>query len=396
MAASSLDTQIEELLSEDPASAVERERSTFKEITASSRQFVLFGAGGLGRKALRVLRHHGIEPLAFTDSNASLWGKEIEGLKVLSPVNAAETFGRSAAFLVAAFRDGVDFVQIRQQLSQLSCTKVVSFLPLLWAYPRECLPHASTELPHKILRQKEEVLRAFFLLSDATSRREYVAHLRFRLLGDFDAMPPPLSANDEYFPEDLFALMPGEVFVDCGAFDGDTVRAFLERQKEFKRIVALEADPINFARLQAYVSNLPPSIRERTCVQHVAVGGQKGKIRIEPTGTASSKASDQGSVEVDCVSLDDLLGGSPHPTYVKMDIEGAESDALRGARRTLEQSRAIWGVCVYHNADDLWRLPLYLDGHLRDYRLFLRRYLEEIWDTVCYAVPIERVKTTEA
>jgi hypothetical protein len=79
------------------------------------------------------------------------------------------------------------------------------------------------------------------------------------------------------------------------------------------------------------------------------------------------------------------------PTYLKMDIEGAEPDALRGAARTIDTHRPILAVSAYHKQDHLWSIPsLLLDLH-SDYQLYIRPHNEECWDTVCYAVPSSRL-----
>lgn len=385
MATTSLEIQLEELLSEDPASAMERERSTFDEIAAPfGHNLVFFGAGGTGRAALRSLRRAGIEPMAFTDNSAALWGTEIDGVRVLSPADAARQFGRSATFVVTVLWRS--FSPIREQLVELSCLRVVPFLPLFWKHPIECLPHALVDLPHKVLSQKDDVWKAFALLSDDKSRREYVAQLRLRLLSDFDSLQPP-SIHDQYFPDDLFALVANEVFVDCGAFNGDTIRAIIKRRMDFGRIVALEPDPINFERLEEYLRELPNAIRDKISPRRLAVGAAKSNVRFETAGTIASRASDQGELEVECDALDDILGDCA-PTYVKMDVEGAELDALSGARRIMHQNSVLWALCVYHKFDDLWRVPLFISTHTQGYHFFLRKYTG---DSVIYAIPRERL-----
>jgi hypothetical protein len=75
-----------------------------------------------------------------------------------------------------------------------------------------------------------------------------------------------------------------------------------------------------------------------------------------------------------------------------MDIEGAEIDALAGARRIIEKDRPVLGICVYHRQDHLWRIPLLISSLSNDYKIFLRPYSDEGWELVCYAVPINRLK----
>ncbi len=99
--------QLAELLSESVSQATYREQSTLDDLVKPFyRDFVLFGAGGIGKKALSVLRSAGIEPLAFADNNQSLWGKSVNGVQVFSPAAAAEKFGQIAAFVVTIWSPG--------------------------------------------------------------------------------------------------------------------------------------------------------------------------------------------------------------------------------------------------------------------------------------------------
>src|SRR5262249_48840599 len=151
-------------------------------------------------------------------------------------------------------------------------------------YPDVFLPYYPVDLPHKLLEHADDVRRAYALWSDEASRREYLAQVRFRLLLDYDSMGSP-GAEEHYFP-DLFRLSPAEVLVDCGAFDGDTIAAFVRQQGDrFERILAYEPDPLNWARLQERVAGLPETIRRKISCFPQAVSASAGTIQFDSTGT---------------------------------------------------------------------------------------------------------------
>jgi FkbM family methyltransferase len=332
--------------------------------------------------------------LAFSDSQSAKWGKEIDGTRVLPPQDAAREFGRTATFVVTVSAKGGDFLPLRRRLLDLGCAGVVPYRSLFWKYPDDCPPHLVADRPCRILQEKKEIRAVLDLLSDDTSRREYVGQLRWRLLQDFGALPAP-SGEEQYFPPDIITLRPGEVFVDCGAYDGDTLRPFLRRCPGFARVLALEPDPANFARLTGFIGGLPADMRKRLSARMVCVGEKRGKVRFAAGGGETSKVTVRGETTVECETLDEICSGDG-PSYVKMDIEGAELDALRGAERLLRQSEAMWAVCVYHKPEHLWQLPLFISEHSQGHRFFLRKYAGEIWETVCYAVPESRLTNTEA
>ncbi len=223
-----LEQSLQELLSEDISSAINREQTAFDKFASPfSKKLVLFGAGGLGRKTLAGLRKVGIEPLSFVDNNVSLWGHKVDGIEVLDPKLAAQRYADHATFVVCIWRAGGGhrLNHTRQQLIELGCTRVVSFALLFWKYPDIFLPYYAIDLPHQLLPHAEEITRTLTLWNDEPSRREYLAQVRWRLQMDFDGLPSPV-AHEQYFPEDLFRLSKNEVFVDCGAYDGDLLRAF--------------------------------------------------------------------------------------------------------------------------------------------------------------------------
>ena len=383
--------ELDVLLDEDVAAARTRAASAFDAAAAPfERSLVLFGAGNLGRKALRGLRKVGIEPLAFADNNASLWGGSVEGVPVLSLADAAERYAGRAAFVMTIWRgEGSDTMAERcRPLRALGCTHVVDFGALFWKYAELFLPHYSLDLPHHVLEAREDVRRAFALWQDDASRKEFVAQIRWRLHLDFDGLPRPVG-HEIYFPDDLAQITDDEVFIDCGAFDGDTMATFLRRQGDrFRRYVALEADPGNFDRLQRNVSALPERIRQKIACQSLAVGARHERVRFAAMGTEAS-AVGFGDMEIDCAPLDEVVG-QLEPTWLKMDIEGSELDALHGAREIIRRATPVLAVCVYHQQDHLWRIPLLMSELAANYRLYLRPHLLESWDLVCYAVPSSR------
>jgi FkbM family methyltransferase len=382
---SDLQQELDGLLAEDVLACEDRVRRTFdRAVAAHQGAVVLVGAGGLGRKVLAQLRAEGIHPLAFTDNSPSLWHTTIDGTPVLPPPEAAQQFGRSAAFVVTIRHSGYAFPESREQFAALGCTTILSYVALFWKYAERFLPHYFVDLPHKILRNASEVRRAFNLWADDRSRHEYVAQLRYRLLLDHDG----LSSRRVYFPAEPLTLSNQEVFADPGAFDGDTVRSLI-RRSDFRWIYAFEPDPANFALLSRYHDTLSPEVAAKVTLLPMAAGRKTGKLRFRDTGTVEAAVSDGGALSVDCDALDEL--DLPHtPTFSKMDIEGSEIPAIEGARGLIWQHAPIVAASVYHRQDDLWRIPLLLNSLSDRYRFFLRAHDLEGWDLVCYAIPANR------
>jgi FkbM family methyltransferase len=383
---------LESLVTADPAAMRVAERREFDRLSGG-REIVLMGAGGLGRRALAGLRRHGVDPLAFADNGRQ--GTTLDGVRVLSPAAAAQEFGRRAAFVVTIWGANSPhrFAHSREQLRALGCDVVCSFPPLFWKYPDGLLPFYLQDLPSRLLEQRADVLRAFDVWEDEASRDEYVAQVRFRVNADFDGLSHPV-AHPQYFAGDPFDWSGGEWIVDGGAYDGDTLRTLSRLHGDrFGHVLALEPDPANFAKLQATAAGLPPAVRAKIDCRQVAVGSEPTTLYLDATGTAASAttvAPSAGTIAVPADTIDALVDGAA-PTFIKLDIEGFEPDALEGARQTIRRHAPVLAVCVYHLQDHLWSIPLLLRKWRDDYALFLRPHNEEGWDLVCYAVPRARL-----
>lgn len=347
---------------------------------------VLFGAGHLGREVLAALRRGGVEPGAFADDTPAKRGTRLDGLEILSPEAAVERFGAQLRFAVTIWRAGARYLDIRRRLEPTGAAVWSSF-HLGWAYPELLLPRAFVEHPARVIDARDQLMNLAGRLADDASIRELVAHVRFRLTLDFEALPAADPAG--YLPARVVAPLPADVnVVDCGAYDGDTIRELLAAHGErFGRLLAVEPDPHNRARLEAYVSTLGPAVRRRIEVVAAAVGAASEVRRFDDAGTPSAAIAERGRHSVRVVTLDELTASMPDPLFVKLDVEGAEPDAVRGATRTIRERDPRLAVCVYHEAAHLWQLPLELAALRSDYRLHLRTHGEDGADLVCYAVP---------
>lgn len=386
--------ELDALLSRDPAAARASESRAFDRLSGG-RGIVLMGAGGLGRRTLAGLRRHGVEPLAFADNGIERQHTTVDGLRVLSPEAAAREFGRRAAFVVTIWGANRPhrFAHSREQLQRLGCDVVCPFPPLFWKYAATLLPFYLQDLPSKLLDDRDQVRRGLDLWADGASRAEYVAQVRFRLNADFDGLSHPV-AHPQYFPDDLFVWSDDEWIVDGGAYDGDTVRALSTIHGDrFRHVLALEPDPSNFAALRKTLAALPPETAARVDCRQVALASDSSALHLDATGTAASAASvapSAGTIAVSADTLDRLVDGA-RPTFIKLDIEGFEIDALEGGRQAIREHGPVLAICVYHRQDHLWKIPLMLSRWRDDYAFFLRPHNEEGWDLVCYAVPRARL-----
>ena len=178
-----------------------------------------------------------------------------------------------------------------------------------------------------------------------------------------------------------------ESYIDCGAFDGDSYLAFREAYqmntgKEFcGTAYLLEPDADNYQKMAKNCSHARNDIRLLQC----GAWHEQGKLFFDSTGTMGSRIAESGMVSIDVNSIDNIVEGK-RVDFIKMDIEGSEMNALKGARKTIETYKPILAICVYHKSDDLLTIPAYIRSICPDYNFYIRAYNPYATDLILYAV----------
>lgn len=196
----------------------------------------------------------------------------------------------------------------------------------------------------------------------------------------------------EFFPK-------GTAFVDAGCCDCGTSIRFSEWcGGDYSKIFAFEPDPENYQKCQNIVENsnlrielFPLGLSEHTGVLRFAANGTAGSYVMrqetaQEIGAFNILAGEAAKKEItiQCVALDDIVGNTTIG-LIKMDIEGAEVDALRGAEQTILWDHPQLAICVYHRCGDVLAIMDYLHNLVPQYRCWLRHYYVCGGDTVLYA-----------
>lgn len=194
--------------------------------------------------------------------------------------------------------------------------------------------------------------------------------------------------GEQYF--DLEELKPSEneVFVDCGAFDGDSAFAFMKWcNNHYKHIYCFEPDKKNYVLCR---QNLSEAISKEKCtVFNKGTWSSNTELSFSDTADVASHICDDGLQRISVEALDQelLVKRNEKVTFIKMDIEGAELETLKGASRLIAEQKPKLAVCVYHKPEDIFTIPEYLRTLNPDYKFYLRHYTFAEWDTVLYAIP---------
>lgn len=239
----------------------------------------------------------------------------------------------------------------------------------------------------------DQASKAYELLADAMSQKVFYELLYFMLKNPYEKLSL-CPARDQYMPSDVYLPIDSEFIIDCGAYDGDTMRAFYSRLGQWGSYTAIDADPYNIEKVRGSIQkDIPIHLQGVTKTIHAAVSNEPGTVSFVAKGCTSSHVSakdkeDRQTVSVPVVRLDDVIQGPV--TLLKMDIEGFELRALQGAERLIRENQPLLAICGYHHQEDLWEIPLYMKKLLPNHRIYLRNYVGMI-EYVFYAVPQDRV-----
>jgi len=222
------------------------------------------------------------------------------------------------------------------------------------------------------------------LFEDDTSKNTFDALIENYKCGNFDFSAirdkTPVYFND-IFRDDLIS---DEVYLDAGTFDGKTLVDFIFYTKgKYKKIYAFEPDIANYLLISREFSNCRDVI-----VENIAVSGTDGETALDMRGTYGSKlvynkSENDSFTDVKTMKLDSFI--NEPVSFIKMDIEGVECEALTGARETIKEHKPKLAISLYHNDDDLTKIPLLIHGILPEYKFYLRHHSKLYGDTVLYA-----------
>lgn len=357
---------------EEEALWEERKREVLRQINAVGLPLVLFGKAPAASNSF--LKHLQVPCEFLCDNDPAKWGTSLWGLRVICPADIQNFYSAYSVLILVPFER-----QIIPQLQNLPVPPAGIFRLDLYfeekdtaAYLRKMQPNMEMIYDH---------------LADQESRDTYEAVIRYRVNRDpANISRIALPRAMQYFPDRLgnrTFLHGNEIFVDAGAFTGDTVEKFIAAvQGRYHSIYAFEPELANFKQLVKNTRELP----SLSCYQK-AVSDEAREIRFI-SEASGSKADMNGGESIQADTLDHLLGNTP-VSYLKMDVEGMERAALRGAGNIIQKHCPKLAVCTYHSNADMVEVPKLIWELNPDYHLYFRHYTHALVETVCYALPSE-------
>ncbi len=337
-------------------------------------RLVIYGAGNCGRKVAATAREAGFEVAAFIDARLSSSTITLESSK------AKELASQDIPVVVGVFNHATDTRAIKANLRQTGFSRVVSYPEFheqfggsddFWLTKRSYYSNRT-----------KEILAGFDSFADELSRQVYYDTIAYRLNVDDNFLQTPELAN-QYLPSDLAKPISPMRLIDGGAFSGDTLQFFVKRGFRFEAVAAFEPDAANYHLLEETAAKLGNALGDVRLFRY-GLGSENATLNFRAGDSAGSGIDQGGETQIEIVALDEFLPDFA-PTFIKLDIEGAESAALRGAAKTIQKFRPRLAVCAYHRPADLWTIPQLIRELEPGYRLSLRYHQWNGFDLVVYA-----------
>lgn len=321
-------------------------------------------------EGLNRLDDEGFVINGYCDNNKEKWGNTFNNKKIFSP---GELIKKKDVLVLIATPQPKAYKSISEQLSQMN----IHYM------------HIDEYIFNK---HKKELLECYDILEDDESKKIYAHLISCRINACY-----PISeyiASNQYFGFYEFSNKGmSEVFVDCGAYTGDSVERFIwNRSGIFDKIYAFEPDKNNISAMEYRFNRLKKEwniVDEKLVIYPYGISDKCYISMFESNsdnGLGSRIISDESVIngsKVKCVCIDDFI--TDKIDLIKADIEGYEYRLILGAKDTIAKYKPKLAICIYHNAVDFYEIPLLIKKINPSYKLAVRHYSNVISETVLYA-----------
>jgi FkbM family methyltransferase len=242
------------------------------------------------------------------------------------------------------------------------------------------VPVYESEIFNKDFLKKhiEEIENAYSSLADEQSKKVFENIVRFQITGNLNYCFECETTKDEAYS--ILDLGENESFLDLGAYRGDTIEEFLSYAKSYNKIVAVEPDTRTFKKLQGNCEEL-----ENCITLNNAIWSENCTLTFDGNKGRGASAQAQGE-EKNAICVDYITKKYGDFSYINIDIEGAESEMLKGANLTLA-SRPKLCMAVYHKSEDIFALINKVKEMNGGYKIYMRHHKHiSFWDTNIYCI----------
>jgi FkbM family methyltransferase len=339
-----------------------------EKIKNSGLPVVLFGFGGMLPNIYDNLNQIGLDIKYICDNNPKKHGVRFKDSTVVSFEQLKKIYNKCNILISVCTPKFVD--EIYKQIENDKQYTDIYFFEMFYPFGKD--------IHSLVIKHFDEIQKVYELLNDELSKRVFLNKINYIISKDAKYLSQ-IESPDEYFQQDILELSKDDVFVDMGAFHGEDTIRLIKLVGGLKYAYCFEPDKINFQVLEKSI--LPyPNVKS----YNNAVWKENITLTFTEAGTMGSEVNKRGTVQVEGVAIDTILDGK-EITFLKMDVEGAEIEALNGATKIIAKQQPKLAICVYHKITDHWEIPLLIKSLNPNYRIFMRHHDRTGIETVCYA-----------
>ncbi|MBN2419857.1 MAG: FkbM family methyltransferase [Deltaproteobacteria bacterium] len=295
----------------------------FVKDSCKNKKIIIYGAGKVGQLIESLLKNIKIE--CFSDINADLQFSGVNGIPVISPKTLVSRY----------------------------CENVVVILAVWKQYHKELIEFFTS---HGIA--EKDIINGMYFLNFKGNH------------------------NNQYFEPNLINYVNDEIFIDAGSFDFNSSISLAKRCNTLKKIYAFEPDKKN---MMTCLNNVNDFTDCEVRLFEAGLWSCNDTLNFNLYGGGGSCIAESGNTKVPVIALDDVID-EDGVTFIKMDIEGAELEALKGASKTIKLFKPKLAISLYHKPEDIIDIPEYIMDLNQGYKLYIRHYTNWTVDTVLYAV----------
>lgn len=337
----------------------------------SYKNLIFFGAGYLGKIMLQIFKENDVTlPVAICDNDKNKHGTFIENIEIMSLEEAKNKYDDIYILISTSSFASEIMLQLKKEISKDS---------ILFFHPVDIVNFIGYR---DFLKENISQLNKIYdILADQTSKIIYYDVLTARNTGDYQLYIKN-NTHPQYFPSDIIKFKDNDVFLDIGAYTGDTIEEYIKVcNGKYQKIIACEPNSDSYI----YIEKMQ---RDNSKIELIKKGISDKKETLffneNPDSPSSANISNNGNIQIEVDSIDNLI--SERVSFIKMDIEGFEMSALRGAVNTIKKYKPTLAICLYHKYNDFLDIPKFILALDLGYKLYVRHHSANFCETVLYAI----------